>query len=130
MPIYTYTCGSCSKKFEQFVWRADESVQCTDCGSRNIERDYSSQRTYIRGDIPEHFNESLGMVVKSRRDFREKLKITNSRTDDITPSSPLTSEERGIFKKSLFDKRKQPGWGDNPSDPLDGAVAEGQGDAD
>jgi hypothetical protein len=84
-------------------------------------KDYSDLRVSFRPDIPEHYNVSLGVVVKSRRDLREKLYLSNSRTDDIDPTGGLTSEERAIRRgekdtvpilgKSIFDKRKQLGWG-------------------
>jgi len=82
-------------------------------------KDFTDTRVSVRPDIPEHFNESLGVVVKSRRDLREKLFLTNSRTDDIDPAGGLTPEERAIrngetvpvLNKSIFDRRKELGWG-------------------
>jgi len=82
-----------------------------------MDKDFSAMRVTTIGDIPEHYNESLGVVIKSRRHLRQVLWETNSRTDDIVPVGGLTPEERAIRrgerppdKRSIFEKRKDSGW--------------------
>jgi putative FmdB family regulatory protein len=121
MPIYDYVCPKCDDRLQDvLVTRSDQVIRCLNCESPML-KDYTNMRPSFKPDIPEHFNESLGVTVKSRRDLREKLFLTNSRTDDIDPSGGLTVEERAIrrgdkdnipvLNKSIFDKRKQLGWG-------------------
>ena len=33
MPIYEYKCRKCGAEFEQLLKRADEKVNCPECGS-------------------------------------------------------------------------------------------------
>jgi len=119
MPIFDYKC-KCGYVVKDAFISNSTTPKCPNCWN-DLEKDYTNMKVAFRGDIPEHFNESLGVTVKSRRDLREKLFLTNSRTDDIDPSGGLTVEERAIrrgdkdsipvLNKSIFDKRKQLGWG-------------------
>ena len=45
MPIYEYNCQDCKSKFEVFVQRLSEKIVCTNCGSKNIEKLFSSFAT-------------------------------------------------------------------------------------
>lgn len=120
MPIFDYKCSCGDTLQDVMVSQADQVIHCLNCGMA-MSKDFTDTRVGFRPDIPEHFNESLGVVVKSRRDFREKLYLSNSRTDDIDPTGGLTPEERAersgqkdtipILNKTVFDKRKQLGWG-------------------
>jgi len=120
MPIFDYKCSCGDSLQDVFVTHPDQFVHCLGCG-REMVKDFRNTRVGFKPDIPEHFNESLGVVVKSRRDFREKLYLSNSRTDDIDPTGGLTPEERAerngqkdtipVLNKTVFDKRKQLGWG-------------------
>ncbi len=119
MPIFDYKC-SCGYKSKDVLIFTNTMPKCPECGS-DLSKDYTDMRIAFKPDIPEHFNESLGVVVKSRKDLREKLYLTNSRTDDIDPVGGLTQEERAIrsgnkesvpiLNKTIFDKRKELGWG-------------------
>ena len=44
MPIYTYICNDCKEKSDLLVGVGgkDEKLICKKCGSKNIERTYSS----------------------------------------------------------------------------------------
>ena len=42
MPIYDYKCSDCNKEFEVFVKNDGKTAECTECGSKNIKRVYSS----------------------------------------------------------------------------------------
>jgi putative FmdB family regulatory protein len=42
MPLYDYKCSDCNKEFEVLVKNSNEKVDCTECGSSNIKRVYSS----------------------------------------------------------------------------------------
>ena len=37
MPIYEYSCGSCSRRFELLI-RGDETPTCPDCGTAQLEK--------------------------------------------------------------------------------------------
>jgi len=120
MPIFDYKCKCGDSLQDVLVSQSDQVIHCLNCGNAMI-KDYTDSRVSFKPDIPEHFNESLGVVVKSRRDLREKLFLSNSRTDEIDPVGGLTVEERAIrsgnkesiplFNKTVFDKRKELGWG-------------------
>jgi hypothetical protein len=119
MPIFDYKC-SCGYKVKDVLIFTSSTPKCPKCWN-DLSKDYTNMKPSFRPDIPEHYNESLGVTIKSRRDLREKLFLTNSRTDEIDPSGGLTVEERAIrrgdkdnipvLNKSIFDKRKQLGWG-------------------
>jgi len=42
MPIYDYKCNDCNKEFEVLVKNDGKATDCTECGSKNIKRVYSS----------------------------------------------------------------------------------------
>jgi hypothetical protein len=118
MPIYDYRCN-CGNKIKD-VFTKNDIVRCSKCGAV-MDKDYSNHRVGVKGDIEEHYDISLGVVVKSRRHLREVLWERNARTDDITPAGGLTPEERDIKsgvsvgdRRSIFEKRKNPNWGTRP----------------
>ncbi len=41
MPIYEYKCNKCSKDFELLV-NSDTTIVCTDCGSDDLTRKFST----------------------------------------------------------------------------------------
>ena len=119
MPLYDYKC-SCGNRVKDALVFGSSNMRCPKCG-QEMDKDYSEMRIATKGDIEPHYDESLGVVIKSRRHLRQVLWETNSRTDDITPSGGLTPEERSIRSgqgvpdnRSIFDKRKNPNWGDKP----------------
>ena len=119
MPIYDYKC-KCGNKIKDVLVLNSSIMRCPQCGNE-MDKDFSDMRVSTKGDIEPHYNESLGVVIKSRRHLREVLWETNSRTDDIVPSGGLTIEERAIRSgqgagdnRSIFEKRKNPNWGDRP----------------
>lgn len=116
MPIFDLYCKECGHKEDNSVIFGN-IPHCPECGGE-MDKDWRNMRVGFVPDIPEHFNESLGMVVKGRRDLKTKLWETNSRTDDIAPSGGLTPEERaergniiigGV--KTKLDRRGELGWG-------------------
>ena len=124
MALWDLICYKCGKEFID-VDIKDELPICS-CGDR-LSKNYRNMHISVKGDIPPHYNESLGMWVKSRADLREKLWLTNSRTDDIDPTGGLTKEERGILgdKRTVLEKRKTESfWGTNPASSEDGTYAE------
>jgi len=38
MPIYTYLCKDCKKKFDLLILKKSDSVVCPHCNSSNLER--------------------------------------------------------------------------------------------
>jgi hypothetical protein len=123
MVLWDLICYSCGKKFID-VDIKDELPLC-DCG-KQLCKDYRNMKISIKGDIPAHYNESLGVFIKSRADLREKLYLTNSRTEDIDPTGGLQPEERKILndKRTVLDKRNDPLWGLNPVSPEDGLYSD------
>jgi hypothetical protein len=127
MPTFDYKC-SCGHKEKDILVFGSPFIKCVDCGDV-MEKDFSTIRPRVIGDIEPHYNPSLGMVVKSRRDLRDKLWMTNSRTDDMSPTGGLTREERNLRKgipiedrRSIFEKRKDSDWGN--SEMIDGVGLE------
>jgi putative FmdB family regulatory protein len=41
MPLFEYTCRGCGHRFEAFV-TASRSAACPDCGSRELEKQFST----------------------------------------------------------------------------------------
>lgn len=54
MPIHEYTCENCGFRFEKLSDRWDK--RCPDCGSKDVERRFSTFSFYFRGAL-EYFNE-------------------------------------------------------------------------
>jgi hypothetical protein len=128
MALWDFICDDCGKRRNDINVPVDSSADMVcDCGSV-MRKDYSTIKTVVVGDIPEHFNESLGCWVSSRRDLRTKLWENNARTETIDPEGGLTPQERAEMrgepappeKKSIFERRKEPFWDSNPSSPEDG----------
>jgi len=42
MPIYEYNCSACEKDFEFLVMSSSETVTCESCGSRKVEKKFST----------------------------------------------------------------------------------------
>lgn len=42
MPIYEYHCAACRKEFEYLVMSASETVACEACGSKKVEKKFST----------------------------------------------------------------------------------------
>jgi hypothetical protein len=103
-------------------------------------RNFSKEGFNVQPDIEPGYNESIGMHVSSRADFREKLKHLNAFSPDITrgnPSGGLMPEERHELETgtrttksggTIFEKRRRSGWGSQPDDPTEGITVEGTAD--
>lgn len=144
MPVYVYACQGdqgCGNTREQFFFTfkdARKFLLC-DCG-RVMTRDLSKEGFNVQADIEPGYNESIGMHVSSRADFREKLKHLNAFSPDIPKGNPtggLTPEERRELETgerttksggTIFEKRRESGWGAQPDDPNDGITVEGEAD--
>ena len=55
MPIYEYRCRSCGETSEIFqgVGEKDDPLQCTNCGSRELERILSPTSFSFKGELSE-----------------------------------------------------------------------------
>jgi len=42
MPVFEYVCKFCDNKFETLVISSQEEINCCDCGSEDIEKQFSS----------------------------------------------------------------------------------------
>ena len=42
MPVFEYVCKCCDNKFETLVMSSQEEINCNDCGSEDIEKQFSS----------------------------------------------------------------------------------------
>jgi putative FmdB family regulatory protein len=52
MPVYEYACASCDERFEEIAAAADSpDVACPSCGSKKVERLYSSFSTRWRPSL-------------------------------------------------------------------------------
>lgn len=54
-------------------WRRTHEARCPSCGGENtpLRRLVLTERVYVTPDVPEHYNTSLGRVVRSRRHLRQ-----------------------------------------------------------
>jgi putative FmdB family regulatory protein len=41
MPIFEYRCEKCGRRFEELVLNSSAKVDCPDCGSGDVEREFS-----------------------------------------------------------------------------------------
>ena len=42
MPVFEYVCKCCDSKFETLVMNSDEQINCCGCGSKDLEKQFSS----------------------------------------------------------------------------------------
>ena len=42
MPIFEYKCGKCGVVFEALLPKADHRVSCAECGSKRVEKQFST----------------------------------------------------------------------------------------
>jgi hypothetical protein len=132
MALWDLICDKCNNKLKDIdiPVTQDDLPKCQ-CGAE-MRKDYSTISMVVMPDIPPHYNESLGCWVKSRQDLRAKLWENNAYTETINPAGGLTKEERAIKngeptpeqRKTIFERRKEPFWGMNPSSPEDGLYAD------
>lgn len=143
MPIYCFRCVKCGMTYELFFHNSQpvpSGMLCPACRFYTVERAMDLEGFNVRGDIQPHFNESLGEYVGSRREWREKLAYHNARDENLMQgSSPsggrLTKEERAEVegrllpnKKTIFERRREPGWGEVPRDADSPIEVEGAAD--
>lgn len=50
MPVFEYICRCCDSKFDTLVMSSDEKVNCCDCGSEDIEKQFSSFASHNDSD--------------------------------------------------------------------------------
>lgn len=129
MPIYPYRCTECGHTKESLLdmSQRNETPFCPECGSF-MRRAMELQNVITRPDIEPGYDVSLGTYVGSRKQLREELAYRDAYNPDLmTGSEPqagrLTKEERAIEEgkdvrqvKTIFERRKEPGWGKNPSE--------------
>lgn len=123
MPIFPFKCIECGHTKEELldVDARDEDRFCPHCSSP-MRRAMELQTVHMRPDIEAGYDQSLGTYVGSRRELREKLAYNNAYCPDLMYGSEpqagrLTTEERDIHqsqdirvKKTIFERRKEPGW--------------------
>jgi hypothetical protein len=138
MPLYIFRCKICALEIEDIQPTGCGEIKCTFCGGRAV-RAYDKQTVRMIGDIEPRFDESLGVNVGSRREYREQLAYQNAYSPDLfmgsNPSDGrLTREERDEVegrqvaeRGTIFEKRKRYGWASNPSGE-DSIVVEGEAD--
>ena len=53
MPLFEYQCRECARQFETLV-RGSEPVECPQCGSRTLEKLFSTTAAHVRqgGQLP------------------------------------------------------------------------------
>jgi len=133
MPIYVFRCSECEFVWEDFFHSANVPAQvCPACGA-SAERAHDKENVRMIGDIEPHFNESLGVNIGSRREWREQLAYSNAHDprlfmNDTPQAGRLVREERDEVEgrvpvsraETVFEKRRRPGWGENPEG--DGAI--------
>ena len=42
MPIYEFLCKSCGHEFEELVLVSNKKIECPECGSRNLGKEFST----------------------------------------------------------------------------------------
>ena len=52
MPLFEYKCEKCENNFETLVLSLDEEISCPGCGSKNIEKLFSSFGFKSKNSIP------------------------------------------------------------------------------
>jgi putative FmdB family regulatory protein len=72
MPTYTYSCESCSKKFEIFFYinNYNPSPKCCFCSSLKTSRSYQDDISSIQGSVIKHDSElkTVGDLANRNRD--------------------------------------------------------------
>ncbi len=147
MPIYPYKCPECGHTEDTMLSMSERNAApfCFHCGTL-MRRAMELQNITIRPDIEPGYDQSLGVNVGSRKDLRKALAYANAYCPDLMfgsePSAGrLTKEERAIEEgrtvspnKTIFERRKESGWGENPSPGEilrgDDPVIESDGQAD
>lgn len=74
MPIYEFRCRTCGRGFESQV---NQTSNCI-CGDVQ-KRVYSFATVGVTQPFQPHFNNSVGQVVHSQRDFEDKLKVASEK---------------------------------------------------
>jgi putative FmdB family regulatory protein len=41
MPIFEYRCSECGRRFEELVLSDSKKIVCPDCGSEDVEKEFS-----------------------------------------------------------------------------------------
>ena len=94
--FYGFICDSCDD-YVEFMCRIKdyESIDrvCKRCGGE-LKRDFTGQQ--VIPPIMEHFNLSLGKVIKGRNHWREEMKAfdENKRKDNLRARKQIQEEER------------------------------------
>ncbi|HXG30421.1 MAG TPA: zinc ribbon domain-containing protein [Thermodesulfobacteriota bacterium] len=52
MPIYEYVCKNCRNEFETLVLNSDDEIACSECGSTDIEKRFSTFGFKSKSSIP------------------------------------------------------------------------------
>lgn len=96
MPIYEYQCekGHVTEKFRGMNDRHPKTVKCKSCPGR-AKRIYS--RPGVVPDFPDHYNWSMGCVVKNRAHHKQIQKergLQDWEPCGNSPGSQLTQERR------------------------------------
>lgn len=72
MPTYTYSCGSCGKKFEMFFYISDynPTPTCLFCSNPKTERSYIDDISSVQGSVIKSDSElkTIGDIANRNRD--------------------------------------------------------------
>ena len=106
MPLYTFRCTGCGNH-QQIVSSIKEyasrpQARCTLCRGELV-RDYRSDKPQPAPMWPEHFNPSVGQVVRSKRQMQDALNRHADEQFERTgiPSRPVVVDRADMaeFKK-------------------------------
>ena len=76
MPCYVYICSDCGAEFEEFRSVGDHNVQCPECSSKKIDRDYQTEFSGVGviGDWPPGYNVGIDYHYKSKSDLMNEIR--------------------------------------------------------
>ncbi len=96
MPVYPYLCAA-DHETEVFSHMRDEKPTTVPCAFCGLPATRSIVLPIVRGDIPEHFNETLGEAVRGRAHLRTLQQVHGCQ--DFEPS--------GVMKDRLKESREK-----------------------
>lgn len=99
MPIYSFECSQGHVTDEYFPTR-DRRAKLVSCGTCGKKAPYSWQATilgrsvFVIPDFPEHYNISLGCVVKNRKHRQQIMKERGLQDYEHVKDGPLSERMR------------------------------------
>jgi hypothetical protein len=93
VPLYPYRCEN-GHDHDHFYWMTDErpaSIPCPTCTAPSV-RIFTVNT--VQDDFPEHYNVSLGCVVKNRQHMRQLQREKGCHDWEPIKDSSLTEKQR------------------------------------